>query len=59
VAAFGTWRACAALGGVKRASLPELTDPADVLEEPPPARRGAGRAAQVAAFVAATGGDTG
>ena len=56
--AHAAWQATARSAGAKGA-LPGWEDPADRLAAAAPAERDpAGRAAQIAAFIAATGGDT-
>jgi len=59
--AHGTFTAAALAAGAKRSALPDYTDPADQLADastPPPDRDPETRAAQITAFIAATGGDT-
>lgn len=64
-AVYATYRAVAALGGARPSQLKDLTDPADEFTSsaaPDLEARAAdpsARASQIAAFVAATGGEEG
>ena len=61
VLAYAAAANTARLAGAKRSALPDFTDPADAFAEAeqarPPSRED--RAAQITAFIAANGGETG